>query len=346
MSRYVRVASVQMQVTPADLQARLARAQALVEQAAQAGAQLVALPEVFNTGYAYRDENYQCSEPLDGVTVRWMRTCAARHAVHLAGSLLLRDGKEIYNTLLLVAPDGRLWRYDKRYPWGWERAYFRAGRSVMVAETALGRLGLMICWDVAHPDLWRQYAGQVDAMVICSCPPDLGAPRYQMKDGTVVTLDEMGPMMRLLRESGMQVFGRGIEQQSAWLGVPTVYATACGTFQSRLPAARASLLGVALQAPHLLRYLAQAETMTVTCPMTLGCRVLGEGGQVLAQRADSEEGMALAEIRIADQRPVPQGAQPRPTASPFLYALSDWLLPLLCRRYYARKRTIGQIDTC
>ncbi len=77
MPRKIKVAAVQMdaQCTPAP--ERLARAERLVAEAAAAGADLVALPEIFNTGYCYSDENYQRAEPLGGKTVAWMQMTAA-----------------------------------------------------------------------------------------------------------------------------------------------------------------------------------------------------------------------------------------------------------------------------
>ena len=124
-----------MEVAPAPVPERLPRFGLLVQAAAQPGARLIVLPELFNTGYAYSDANFRLAEPPDGATVAWMRATAARLDVHLAGSLLLRERGEIYNALLLMAPDGRTWRYDKRYPWGWERGYFRPGRGVTVAHS-------------------------------------------------------------------------------------------------------------------------------------------------------------------------------------------------------------------
>ncbi len=105
-----------------------------------------------------------------------MKQTSASLGVHLAGSLLMRDGKEIYNALMLYAPDGRSWRYDKNYPGGWERAYFRGRRQVTVAETDLGNIGFMLCWDLGHADLWRKYAGKIDLLLACSCPPNMVEP--------------------------------------------------------------------------------------------------------------------------------------------------------------------------
>ncbi len=65
MSRTINIAAVQMIARPASLSERLTRAEMLVVRAAQDGAQFVVLPELFNAGYEYTDENYRRAEPLD-----------------------------------------------------------------------------------------------------------------------------------------------------------------------------------------------------------------------------------------------------------------------------------------
>jgi len=214
MPKPIRIAAIQMDANVAPLADRLACAERLATQAAEAGAQLVALPELFNLGYAYSDENFRRAEPLDGPTATWMRTTAARLNIHLAGSLLLLDQDEIYNALLLFAPDGRVWRYDKQYPWAWERAYFRESDRITVAHTDLGDIGMLICWDVAHAELWRRYAGQVDLMLIVSSPPDAGNPVYHFPSGDRVTADMMGPVFRSMKDVAPQTFGATINQQT------------------------------------------------------------------------------------------------------------------------------------
>ncbi|RPJ23036.1 MAG: carbon-nitrogen hydrolase family protein, partial [Chloroflexi bacterium] len=206
MDRRISLATTQLNATPVPLVERLARAENLVTQAARAGAQLVVLPELFNTGYAYRNENFALAETTDGPTAQWMKEISARLGVHLAGSLLLRDGQDIYNALLLYAPDGRLWRYDKNYPWGWERAYFRERHAITIAETDLGSIGMMLCWDMAHADLWQQYAGKVDLILACSCPPKFSGPIFHFPNGSRITGDQMGPVVRSLRGGELRVF--------------------------------------------------------------------------------------------------------------------------------------------
>jgi hypothetical protein len=255
MKRSVAVAAIQMNAAVAPLMDRLARAESLVTQAAASGAQLVVLPELFNLGYAYTDENFHRAERLDGPTALWMQKTAARLNVHLAGSLLLLDEDEIYNALLLLAPDGRMWRYDKHYPWAWERAYFRESDRITVAHTDLGDIGMMICWDTAHAELWRRYAGQVDLMLIASVPPDGGNPVYHFPDGARVTADAMGPLFRHMKDAAPQVFGATINQQTAWLGVPAVNTAGCGQITTAIPNGRATFLAILLLAPWLIKHL-------------------------------------------------------------------------------------------
>ncbi len=213
-TRTLTLAAVQMDANPAPTQERLARAETLVAEAAAAGAALVVLPEIFNLGYGYTPDNFRRAEPLHGPTAAWMQATAQHLKIHLAGSLLLRDQGEIYNSLLLFAPQGRMWRYDKLYPWGWERGYFRPGKAITVAQTDLGAIGMMVCWDVAHPALWRRYAGQIDLLAISSCPPDGSNPTYYFPNGKQGTVEQLGPLMKALKGTARQVFGETVDQQT------------------------------------------------------------------------------------------------------------------------------------
>jgi predicted amidohydrolase len=335
MSRTIKVAAVQMDANPAPTGQRIARAGRLVAAAAAAGARLIVLPELFNSGYAYDDANFGLAEPIDGLSATWMRDTAARLSVHLAGSLMVLDDHEVYNALLLFAPNGQMWRYDKLHPWGWERGYFRAGGRIVVAETELGDLGMMICWDTAHANLWRQYAGSVDMILISSCPPDLTDPVYHFPNGGRVTADDMGPFMASMKGLGRRLFGDMINQQAAWLGVPAVNTVGCGHIQTAIPNGRAALLGFLPAAPWLVRYLSQADKMRVSCGIAPGCKVVDNQGRVLAELTQDEgETFTIAEVILAAQKPSPQGPQPRSDLPWQAYFVGDILLPALAMPVY------------
>ena len=292
---------------------------------------------MFNLGYAYTDDNYARAETLAGKTVTWLKAQAARWQVHLAGSLLLRDAGEIYNALLLIAPDGRVWRYDKNYPWGWERAYFRESHAITIARTTLGDIGLLLCWDVAHPALWQRYAGQVDLMVVSSCPPDMSLPRYYLPDGTTFTFDNLGPLLARLKGGGWRVFGPNVQRHAAWLGVPVALAAACGTLDTAIPNGRGSLLTMLPLAPRLIKHWPRADRLRLTCDLIDATRIVDARGVVLSAMTDQAEGYALAQVTLAAAKPHPIGPRPPRAASWLTYFASDVALPGLMRGYYRRR---------
>ena len=335
MPRTIRIAAVQMIARPASLSERLARAETLVVRAAQEGAQLVVLPELFNTGYEYSDENYRRAEPLDGPTSTWMKQTANHYSVHIAGTFLRLDGQDIYNTLLLVAPNGRAWRYDKNYPWAWERAYFRAGNSVTVADTSLGKLGLMICWDVAHVDLWARYAGRVDAIVVCSCPPAAHDLTFVMPDGKHLRGEDAGPVMRHVKRTSGGVFSHCLLRQAAYLGVPVVNTTGTGIFSSAVPSPKVSLAAYLLMRPDFWKYISQADAVRVEAGYFNETYIADADGRVLQRVPPEVEAGTLAEVALADTPPQPRGEQPPFGISTFAYwfdAFANWILASAYRR--------------
>ena len=317
MTRSIKIAAIQMIARPAPTSERLERAEALIAQAASGGAQLVVLPELFNTGYEYGDQNYLRAEPPDGPTVTWMKQLAARHNVHLAGTLLLLDEEDIYNAMLLVAPEGRIWRYDKNYPWVWERAYFRDGHDIAIADTSLGKLGMMICWDTAHAALWARYADKVDAMVICSCPPAMHDLTLVFPDGQRLKSEGAGPIMQQMKRTSTEMFGDYLRRQSVHLRVPVVNTTGTGKFSSPVPLPHLSLGIYAMMRPDLWGQLAQAQAARVETGYFNETYVADATGRVLQRVPPEVEGYALAEVTLADSPPQPQGKQPS-------FGLSVW----------------------
>lgn len=340
MSRIIKAAAVQMDAKPAPVAERLKRAEKMLTKLAKAGAQLVVLPELFNTGYEYSDANYTLAEPLDGATVTWMKAQAAKRGFHLAGSLLLLDGEEVYNSLLLVSPEGKVWRYDKNFPWAWERAYFREGRRTTIAETTLGKFGLLICWDYAHPELWARYAGKVDAMIVASCPPKMtecevifpGGERYNTADGPKTYTGDDIP------------FGTDMNIQSSWLRVPLISTTGTGIFESRMPLAHLSLAGLLATEPHLWKYLPEAPETRLTCGFYPQTKIVDAQGNILGQVTQDGDQFVVAEIELAETPPRPITYQPKSSFAPYAYFTSDWLTPSLMTWLYRRgyRRQLGR----
>ncbi|GAA2265040.1 hypothetical protein GCM10010149_01360 [Nonomuraea roseoviolacea subsp. roseoviolacea] len=79
-----------------------------------------------------------------------------------------RDGVRLYDTAVLVGPDGYVGRYRKAHLWNREKLWFTPGDSGFpVFDTLIGRIGLLICWDIWFPEVPRLLAQQ-GADIICS----------------------------------------------------------------------------------------------------------------------------------------------------------------------------------
>jgi predicted amidohydrolase len=343
MSKTIKVATLQMDANPAPVEERLHRAEGIITRAAQEGAQLIVLPELFNTGYGYTNVNFDRAEPMNGKTSSWMKTLASRLNIHLAGSLLIYEKDEIYNSLLLFSPSGECWRYDKSYPWAWERGYFRERRGVTVAHTELGDLGMMLCWDVAHLNLWKEYAGQVDMIVAASCPPDAPNADFQFADGSQLGFSDLGPAMDSIKIAGELTFGDMVNEQAKWLGVPAVNSGATGLIHTSIPKAKSLVLSFLLFLPRLVKQLKNADQMEMSSEMIASCKVVDANGQVIAQRNPNDgEGYAMAEIHLQEQKPKPKGAQPKSPINLLAYLNADLMVPIMMRSVYQKgKRRIN-----
>jgi hypothetical protein len=195
----------------------------------------------------------------------------------------------------------------------------------------------MICWDTAHPDLWRQYAGQIDMMVIASCPPDVTNPTYHLPNEVPLTLDDFGSMAAQVKDTGRLLFGDMINQQTAWLGVPAVNSTGTGHIQTAIPNGFLSLALFLPAAPWIAKYLFQANQLQLSCNFVQGCKVVDAQGQVLTELEQAQgESFTLAEVVLADQKPSPYSPQPRSLLPQISYFSSDLVLPWLSTPVYRR----------
>ncbi len=163
----MKVAAIQM-VSSADLTENLACAARLVDQAAQAGARLVQLPEYFCQIGLHETDKFAIAEPFaDGEIQSFLAGKAKQHGIWLAGGsipLLTAQAGKVTNTSLLYGPSGEvLARYDKLHLFSYldgrhdidERRTMQAGSEIVTAQTELGRIGLSICYDLRFPELYR-----------------------------------------------------------------------------------------------------------------------------------------------------------------------------------------------
>jgi predicted amidohydrolase len=160
------VAAIQTVPVMNDVAGNLARQATLVAAAAADGADLIVLPECSTTGWVFesRDEARAVAEDLDqadGPALTAWTAWARDLGVHLVAGLVERVGDDLYNASVLVGPDGVIGRYRKTHIWGLEHDIYLPGDlGFPVYDTPLGRIGLLICYDIWFPECIRLEALQ------------------------------------------------------------------------------------------------------------------------------------------------------------------------------------------
>lgn len=155
----IQVGVVQFDPQVPCVEENLAQASKLISQAVSQGAGLVVLPELANTGYMFQDreEAYSVAEPVPAgpTTRRWMDE-AHQHHIYLVGSLTEVDGVRLYDTAVLIGPNGYIGKYRKSHLWFEEKLFFEPGDlGFPIFETPIGRIGMLICWDIWFPETFR-----------------------------------------------------------------------------------------------------------------------------------------------------------------------------------------------
>ena len=112
---------------------------------------LVVLPETFTSGFS--NDAVDQAEGMDGASVAWLRGLAAEVGAVVTGSLVIREGGQVFNRLLWMRPDGSLAQYDKRHLFRMadEHRRYGAGRERLVVELHGWRVCPLVCYDLRFP---------------------------------------------------------------------------------------------------------------------------------------------------------------------------------------------------
>ncbi len=161
----------QMRIQLARVEDNLLKAEAMIEAAAQAGSQLVLLPELWSTGYDLENaQNYASS--LDAGLFAEVARLARRHGIAVYGSLLERQGESATNCAAYFDDQGALaavYRKIHLFRLFDEHLWLAEGASPTVLQLPAGAAGLSICYDLRFPELFRRYAVAHQAKLILVC---------------------------------------------------------------------------------------------------------------------------------------------------------------------------------
>jgi nitrilase len=179
--RTTRVAAIQATPVILDAEASVAKAIRLLGDAAAQGAELAVLPETFVSlypsnvwaraaaGFGGFDElwerMWESSVDVPGPLVDQLADACAERGMHCVIGVNERESERpgsLYNTLLLVGPEGLEWKHRKLMPTHHERLFhgIGAGDDLDVVDTPVGRVGGLICWENRMPlARWAVYQG-------------------------------------------------------------------------------------------------------------------------------------------------------------------------------------------
>lgn len=163
----ITVAAIQMKMTAQSVE-NIARAEALVREATEQGAQIVLLPELFERPYFCQERRYDYldyAQPVsENPAITRMMTVAKELSVVIPVSFYERDGNSQYNSVAMIDADGSLLGvYRKTHipddHYYQEKFYFTPGNTgFRVFETRYGKVGVGICWDQWFPEAARAMA--------------------------------------------------------------------------------------------------------------------------------------------------------------------------------------------
>ncbi len=109
---------------------------------------LICLPECTLTGYLWDGVDVRrFAEPIPGPTTERMAQLARHHRAYLCFGLIEREGPSFYNTAVLLDPTGQPVLVHRKIE---EHPPYAQGKTVAAVDTAIGRLGILICGDLFH----------------------------------------------------------------------------------------------------------------------------------------------------------------------------------------------------
>jgi predicted amidohydrolase len=166
----VRIACIQMEPVVGERDRNVRRSLDLIAQAADAGARLMVLPELCNSGYVFesRAEAFALAEEVPGGSTSraWMELARAR-GLYLVAGIDERQGEQLYNAAVVIGPTGHIGTFRKVHLWNEEALFFEPGNlGFPVFRTPVGRIGTFICYDGWFPESYRLCALQ-GADIVC-----------------------------------------------------------------------------------------------------------------------------------------------------------------------------------
>lgn len=132
---------------------------------------VIVLPEMFTTGFTMKAQEF--AEPMNGSTVKWMRTMARELNTRIIGSIIIEENSHYYNRLIWVEPWDIFGTYDKRHLFRManEHHYYTAGKRKLIESIKGWRICPLICYDLRFP-VWSRNKNDYDVLIYIANWPE------------------------------------------------------------------------------------------------------------------------------------------------------------------------------
>jgi predicted amidohydrolase len=162
-----KVAVVQFEIKQFCPEVNMKKAESFIEKAAIAEASIIVFPEDFLTGpIGGRLEEFADSK---GRLCEFFQKLARKYKIDIVpGSIIEKDKFGFHNTAYYIDSEGKIRsKYKKINLWHPEKRYLNPGNQISVFNTRYGKVGLIICWDLIFPEIFRKMANSGVGIVIC-----------------------------------------------------------------------------------------------------------------------------------------------------------------------------------
>jgi predicted amidohydrolase len=174
MKEKIKVALAQISSQREDKNGNLGKIEDFTIKAKEEDADIVIFPELSLTGYVLRDQIYELAETIPGPSTKKITTLAKETKTHIIlglPELSQKTKATVFNTAIFVDPEGSIKKYRKMYlpthSVFEEKRYFRPGYQSVSFDTAVGNVGLLICYDIFFPEVCRLTRLKGAQLLVC-----------------------------------------------------------------------------------------------------------------------------------------------------------------------------------
>ncbi len=149
MKETLKITLIQSSILWKDVDANLSHFKKLISDISQTD--IVLFPEMFNTAFCPEDNSL--AESMDGKTVSWMKEISLQQKCSVAGTLMIKENKKIYNRLVWISKNGSIHTYDKHHLFSLikEEMYISKGEGRLIISEQGWKICPLICYDLRFP---------------------------------------------------------------------------------------------------------------------------------------------------------------------------------------------------